>query len=79
MRVTVIPTDNTILVDGEVLVFNFTADPSVHALQWYGTHGTFEYVHGPAEWFADPARVQPFIDAFQAEKARLAAVANGGV
>lgn len=74
MRVTVIPEDQTILADGEALQFAFEADPNLHALQWYDTWGTQEFVRGAAEYFDNVTIVQPYIDAFLAEKARRTAI-----
>ena len=46
MRVTVIPSDNTIGVNGRFLAFGFAADPNVHAIQWYENYGEMEFVDG---------------------------------
>jgi len=43
MRVTVVPDDNLISVNGEGLVFPFPHEPDMHALQWAGTAGHIEY------------------------------------
>lgn len=75
MRVTVVPEDKTIIVDGEVLQFAFTADANIHAIQWYGDHGTVEKKIGPAEAISDFAAVQPFVAAHAAEADRIAAEA----
>lgn len=74
MRVTVIPEDRTILIDGAPLVFDFAADPAIHAIQWHGNHGEIERVGG-SEHISDVAIVQPYIDARQAERVRLDALA----
>lgn len=73
MRLTVIPSDNVIILDGEVLKFSYIADPNIHAIQWYGAHGYIEYVNGNQVKTVDAADVQSFVAAFNAEKARLAA------
>jgi hypothetical protein len=72
MRVTVIPCDQTIIVDGAVLRFEFAAEENIHAIQWHGDHGTVEKKIGAGEWFDDVSIVQPFVDAFNAEKRLLA-------
>ena len=74
MRVTIIPEDQTILVDGTALQFAFVAPSNIHAIQWYGEHGTIEQKVG-GSIPATLADVQPFIDAYAAEQARLAAIA----
>lgn len=81
MRVTVIPSDKTIGVDGRFLEFDFTAapgtaGPGIHAIQWHGGHGEMEFADK-----AEPNRiltaadyeaiVMPYALAWQAEAARL--------
>lgn len=46
MRITIIPSDKTIIIDGEAR-FNleFDIDPLIHAVQWYDTHGEIEYIN----------------------------------
>lgn len=70
MRVTIVPEDRYIQVDGRGLSFDFAADPNIHAIQWYGDHGTVEQKIGGSRP-ATLAEVQPFIDAWEAERARL--------
>lgn len=45
MKVTIIPTDSIVNIDGNVIggVDLSFIDPSVHAVQWYGTTGSVEY------------------------------------
>ena len=74
MRVTIIPEDQTILVDGEALKFPFTADSMIHAIQWYGNYGTIEKKIGSAEQFDDFGIVQPFITLWQTRKDEIAAL-----
>lgn len=76
MKVSVIPADKTVVVNGKALVFDFQVfSPKVHAIQWNGISGTIEYTEGAATWFDNPAIVEPFIDAWNAEAARLAEIA----
>ena len=43
MRVTIINVDNQVTIDGITLVIPLDGlDPSVHAVQWYGTYGEVE-------------------------------------
>jgi translation elongation factor P/translation initiation factor 5A len=72
MRVTIVPDDSCIIVDGEALQFSFAADSNIHAIQWYDTYGTIEYKSGPAEYFTDQSVVTPFGLAFETEKQRIA-------
>lgn len=76
MKISVIPADKTIVIDGAALVFDFAVfSPKVHAIQWNGTSGTIEYTQGAATWFDNPAIIEPFIEAYNVEAARLAALA----
>ena len=72
MRLTVIPSDSVIILDGEVLKFPFVALPNLHAIQWHDTYGYIEYIGGKQVKTVDLADVQGFVTAFNAEKARLA-------
>lgn len=74
MQVSVIPKDKTIVIDGEALVFDFQVWPgNLHALQWNGVSGAMEFTTGPQQFIDNPAFVQPYIDAYNAEAARIAA------
>lgn len=77
MKVTVIPPDRFVSVDGEGRHFDFPADPSIEAIQWDGDSmvGHVQRRNGAAP-FTDPRVVQPFVDAWQAEKDRIAALAR---
>lgn len=78
-RVTVVPADRLVIVDGLALTFDFNAPKRMHALQWDGKQGHIEwlgYGHEPprnelltADIYAD--RVAPFVALWQDEKARL--------
>lgn len=72
--VTVVPADNLIIVDGKALVFPFDAPTNLHALQWRGDTGHTEWTDGPNQLLeaADyDGQVAPFVELWQAEKARL--------
>lgn len=76
MQVSIIPKDKTIVINGKPLVFDFPVfSPKIHAIQWNGTSGNIEYTQGAATWFDNVAIVEPFIDAWNAEAARLAEIA----
>lgn len=81
MRVTIIPEDGSVSVDGEGyggLDLSFMA-PDVHAVQWYDADGEVEYkdARGRAahnEEITDLTPYQPALDAWQAAKdAQIAA------
>lgn len=69
MKLTVIPTDNTIILNGRVLVFSFSAPANLHAIQWDGVKGTVETTDYKQTIISDATLVQPYIDAFNAEAA----------
>ncbi len=76
--VTVVPADKLIVVNGEALLFDFTA-PGIRALQWYnGNAGHIEWGDkNDALSLGDyVAKVLPYVQAWEAEKARLEAEAQ---
>ena len=75
MRLTVIPSDNIIIKDGQRLVFEFVAPADLHAIQWYGTHGFVETTDGKQERIDSLNSVQVYIDAYASEVTRLANIA----
>ena len=79
-HVTVIPADNTILVNGEGLNFDFIAPENMHALQWHDGGGHIEYTDGQANRPLTAAdydvEVAPFTALWQAEYDRLEAEKN---
>lgn len=74
MNVVVIPEDKMIEVDGESLNFDFTIDNSIWAIHWDGSKGTVEYkdVDTLNEEITSFEKYQPLVDAFNAEKKRIA-------
>ena len=73
-RVTVVPADSLIIVDGEGLRFDFAAPDTLHALQWRGDAGHIEWTDGPNQplTVADyDAQVAPFVALWQEEMQRL--------
>lgn len=83
-RVTVIPEDKYIAVDGAGLIFMtaFPADENIHAIQWKAGKGDME-LKDPVELedspgmhirnmaFTDYEVVRPFVEMFEAEQLRL--------
>lgn len=78
-KVTVVPEDRLIIVDGEALFFNYDATDGMHALQWDGTAGHIEWKDMVENQLlsADDydSVVAPYVTMWQAEKDRLAAEA----
>lgn len=76
-HVTVVPGDQLIIVDGEVLFFSFDAPEHLHALQWHQGKGHMEWNNDwnhplfPSDYEAD---VNPFVQAWEQEKERLASL-----
>lgn len=71
----VIVPDRTIVLDGVALVFDFVAyPPGLRAIQWNGASGHMEFQNGPQTFFDNASFVQPYIDAYNAEKARIEAL-----
>lgn len=78
-RVTVVPADRLVIVDGQALTFDFNAPERMHALQWDGKQGHIEwlgYGHEPprnelltADIYAD--QIAPYVKMWEEEKARL--------
>ncbi|WP_298032255.1 tail fiber assembly protein [uncultured Desulfovibrio sp.] len=78
-RVTVVPADRLIIVDGEALRFDFPAPANLHALQWDGDKGHMEWTDDynmvlDATLYSE--EVAPYVALWQAEKARLVAEAE---
>ena len=76
--VTVVPADNIIIVNRELLHFDFSpieGHESMHALQWHDGKGAIEYeavakrLELTKENYA--GHVQPYVTLWQAEKARI--------
>jgi hypothetical protein len=67
VRVTVIPADLTVYVDGVARhVAMPPHDPNWRAIQWYGERGDVEVRVGAGLSIDDPAVVAPFIAAWEA-------------
>ena len=79
MHVTVVAADKLVLVDGVALTLpEFVFDESLHAIQFDGTNGQIEFITTDSGISTAPAtalEVQPYVEAWQAEKARLDAEA----
>ena len=77
MQVTVIVPDKCIIVDGHALEpIEFAYDEGVHAIQWNGVNGHIEFLTADGGVMTTPVselEVQPYVDAWQAEKDRLEA------
>jgi len=76
MKLTVIPEDNMVVVDGEGLILNVTADASIHAIQWDGVteSGEIEYKDGrPNELIGTDkiAQYLPLVTSHAAAKTKI--------
>lgn len=78
-KVTVVPADHLIIIDGEALRFDFPAPANLHALQWDGVVGHLEFTddfNHALDGSLYDEEVAPFVALWQAEKDRLAAEAE---
>lgn len=72
MRLTIIPADRSVAIDGEHRSpLEFTIDPTIHAVQWYGDRGEVEFVSTPEgkppnQTITSISQFQSAIDAFNA-------------
>ncbi|MEG6551743.1 tail fiber assembly protein [Desulfocurvibacter africanus] len=77
--ITVVPSDNYIIVNGMVLSFTFDAPQNLHALQWCNGSGHIEYTDDqpnmPLSADDYEKEVLPFVILWETEKARLNAEA----
>lgn len=70
MRVTIVPEDKYIQVDGRGLNFDFPANPNIHAIQWYEDHGRVEQkVGGTRQTTIE--EVQYFVDLWEQERVKV--------
>ena len=73
-RVTVVPPDRLIMVDGVPCVFDYDAPANMHALQWGGESGHIEWTDGPNQALTKEdyeKQVAPYVALWQAEQDRL--------
>ena len=78
-RVTVVPVDRLVIVDGQALTFEFSAPERMHALQWDGKQGHIEWLgsddepphNEPLAADSYAGQVAPFVKLWQDEKTRL--------
>lgn len=76
MRVTVLPDDSKVIVDGEMYVCDFETDPNIHAIQYEDndddpfreSRGVIETKVGDNEIFKGRAKIVPFLEAFEVAK-----------
>ena len=78
-RVTVVPADRLVIVDGQALTFAFNAPGRMHALQWDGKQGHIEWLgsgdelphNEPLAADSYAGQVAPYVELWKEEKARL--------
>ena len=78
-RVTVVPADRLVIVDGQALTFDFNAPERMHALQWDGKQGHIEWLgsgdepphNEPLAADSYEGQVAPYVKMWEEEKARL--------
>ena len=89
MRFTYVKQDKVVGIDGKFLrIENLEFDSQVDAIQWYETWGEIEFVNRQErnnEKFEDISYIEPLINAWEYEDARIkaeeaaAAIANSAV
>lgn len=71
MRLTIVCDDNLVIIDGVRHSVDCSAYPTIHAVQWYGSHGQIEFKaddlgnRAPNERIDELSQFQPLIDAWQ--------------
>ena len=73
-HVIVVPSDRLIIVDGTPLQFDFPAPEKLHAVQWHDGSGHMEWtddINHPLTSADYAGDVAPFVELWEAEKARL--------
>ncbi len=74
MQVSVVVSDNVVVVDGMALhLQNLELDSAIHAIQWSGDSGEVEYTDGRHDVINDISLLTPLIEAHAAELARIQA------
>lgn len=69
MRVTIVPEDSCVIVDGDALSgLALPASPNIHAIQWHTNFGIIEKKTGPAERFTDEGVLAPYLAVWQARR-----------
>ena len=84
-RVTVVPADRLVIVDGLALTFDFNAPERMHALQWDGKQGHIEWLgsgdepphNEPLAADSYAGQVAPYVELWKEGKARLEQAAAG--
>ena len=75
MNVCIVKEDKAVMVDGEVMNFDFDLPSNVWAIQWNGSTGEIEFNDGtPNEVITDFSAYQSLVDGHATEKQRLADV-----
>ena len=73
-HVIVVPSDRLIIVDGVPLQFDFPVPENLHAVQWHNGTGEMEWtddINHPLTSADYAEDVAPFVELWEAEKARL--------
>tara|TARA_R100000482_G_C5070377_1_gene121256 strand:+ start:479 stop:733 length:255 start_codon:yes stop_codon:yes gene_type:complete len=82
MRLTIIPSDKVIIIDGVAVHLDIdgatqfpTTDSNIHAIQWYENKGSKQKVdNSELEWFDDKNILNDYIAAHETEIKRLEAL-----
>lgn len=67
-RVTIIPDDRIVIIDGESYKVDLALDDNIHALQWYGDYGIVEKKQGGSEYIESLAPFEGALAAWRAAR-----------
>lgn len=83
MRVTIIPGENLVLVEGVPETVDCSSlSNDIHATQWFGATGEVEFVNFPGETFKANERISDFtgfqavVDLWEVEAKKSASISN---
>ncbi|MGR3179819.1 MAG: hypothetical protein ACUZ8E_17405 [Candidatus Anammoxibacter sp.] len=68
MRVSIIPEDNIVVIDGQARNITLDIDPNIHAIQWHGDYGYVENKTGDNLKITDFVGYQYIVDEFYTQE-----------
>lgn len=73
MRVSIIPVDETIIIDGKSIKFDYSISDDIHAIQWKETEGEIEYkdINKPNEKITDFSDYQYLVGLYNLEAQKI--------
>jgi hypothetical protein len=73
MKVSIVPDDKVIIIDGKPIEFDYSISSDIHAIQWYKTEGEIEYkdINKPNEKITDFSDYQYLVDLHSSEDQKI--------